>query len=128
MSGRVVFGDQLGSGLGHGDEAIVFRNKVGFAVHFDQGTQVAFNKRGDHTFSGHAACGFTCFGAQFHAQQLFGLGHVAGGFGQGFFALHHGGVGFATQFSDHACGNCSHFDSPYSVQCFKNSSYKKGAT
>jgi hypothetical protein len=60
--------------------------------------------------------GLASLGAQLDAQQLFGLGHVAIGFGQGLLAFHHRGVGLGAQFSDHACGNCSHLVSPYSVQ------------
>jgi hypothetical protein len=43
-----------------------------------------------HAFGRHAAGGLAGLGAQLDAQQFFGLGHVAIGFGQGLLALHHG--------------------------------------
>jgi hypothetical protein len=90
-----VLGHELGSGLGHGDEAVVLAHEVGFAVDFDQRAQVAFDEAGDHAFGGHARSGLASLGAQLDAQQLFSLGHVAVGLGQGLLALHHGGVGLA---------------------------------
>ncbi|MNV45690.1 hypothetical protein D3C71_1374960 [compost metagenome] len=127
--GRVVFSHQLGSGVGHGDEAVVLGDEVGFAVDFDQSTRGAVDVAGDHAFSSHARCGLASLGAQLDAQQLFSLGHVAVGFRQRLLAFHHRGVGLAAQFSNHACGNCSHLCS-FSVQFsqFRFGLKKRGLT
>jgi hypothetical protein len=114
--GGVVLGDQLGSGVGHGDEAVVLGHEVGFAVDFDHGALVAFDEGGDHAFSGHARGSLAGLGAELDAQQLFRLGQVALGFGQGLLAFHHRRIGLCAQFSHHACGNCSHRISPVSVR------------
>jgi len=100
--------DELGCGARHGQEAVVLGHEVGFAVHFQQGTHLAFNVAGDHAFSGDAARGLAGFAAELDAQELFGLGHVATGLGQGLLALHHGGVGLRTKLGHHPCGNCRH--------------------
>ena len=106
--GWIVLRDQCGCGLSHGQEAVVLGHEVGFAVHFDQGANIAGNMAGHSAFGGDTRSGFAGLVAQLDAQNLFCFGHVAIGFGQGFLALHHGGVGFRAQFCDHACCNCCH--------------------
>ena len=113
--GWVVQSSQLGSRIGQGQEAVVFGDKVCFAVDFKHGACIAFSVGHDHAFSGNAGSRFASFCTQFNAQQLFGFGHVAIGFSQSFFAFHHGGICFGAQFSDHACGN-SHLISPFRLR------------
>ena len=113
---RIVLGNQRDCRVGHGQEAVTLGDKVGFAVDFEDCAGGAIHAAGDHAFGGDAAGGFAGLAAELDAQQLFGLDHVAFGFGQGAFAFHHRRIGLATQFGDHACGNCSHFDSPNSIR------------
>jgi hypothetical protein len=67
---------------------------------------------GDHAFGGDAAGALGGLVAEAHAQDFLGLLHVAGGFGEGLLAVHHGGVGALAQFFDHGCGDFRHFESP----------------
>ena len=126
---RMVFGNQLGSGLCQSQETVVFGDEVGFAVDFQQGAGFAVHGGGHHAFSGDTGSGFAGFAAQLDAQQLFGFDQIAFGFGQGFLAFHHGGIGFGTQLGDHACSDSCHKYSSVSVQwvLFKRGC-EKGAT
>jgi hypothetical protein len=103
-----VLGHEFGSRLGQSHEAVVLANEVGFAVDFHQGTLGAVDITRHHAFGSDARCGLAGLGAELDAQQFFRLGHVAIGFCQCLLAFHHGSVGLATQFGNHACGNCSH--------------------
>jgi len=68
--------------------------------------------RGDHAFGRDARTGAGGLGAELDAQQFLGLGHVAIGLGQGLLAHHHRRVGLGAQFSNHACGNRGHLQTP----------------
>ncbi|MNS83462.1 hypothetical protein D3C72_1172500 [compost metagenome] len=105
---RVVFRYQTGSVVGQCQEIVVFRNEVGFRVHFDQGAYAVGDVGCHDAFSGDACRCFRCLAAQFDAQDLFRTSHVAFGFGQCFFAFHHWCVGFAAQFAYHRCCNRCH--------------------
>ena len=104
--------DQLGGRVGQRQETVVLGDEVGFTIDFKQSTHIAIHEAGDHAFSCDAASSLASFATQLDAQQFFGFGHVAISLGQSAFALHHWGIRLATQFSHHACGNCSHFYSP----------------
>ncbi len=107
-----ILGNQFSSRIGERQKAVVFGDEVGFAVDFKQSAHTAADEAGDHALCGDATCSLAGFAAQLDTQQFLGFGHIAFGLGQSAFALHHGRVGFAAQFSHHACGNCSHFHSP----------------
>ena len=106
--GRIALGDQLGRGLGQREEAVALGDEVGFAVDFDHGADVTVDTAGHDPFGRDAGGRLARLVAELDAQQFLGFFHVAVGLGQGPFALHHRCVGFAAQFGNHACGNCSH--------------------
>jgi len=108
--GRVLGGDEFGNVLDEGQEVVVLGDEVGLAVDFDHRAQlgVGGDVDADDAFGGHAGGSLGGLVAQLDAQDFFGLGHVASGFGQGLLALHHGCVGFLAQLLDHACGDFRH--------------------
>ena len=108
-SGRFFLSNSFGYELGKGDEAGVFGHEVGFAVHFHQSANFAFNSISQHAFGSGTAGQLAGFGAGFNAQDFFSFGHVAVGFHQGFFAFHHAQASGGTQISNHFCGNCRHY-------------------
>ena len=99
----------FGNRVGELDEAGVFGDEVGFAVHFHQRAGVAFDGVGQYAFGGGAACQFAGFGAGFDAQDFFCFFHVAVCFNQGFFAFHHAKAGGGAQVGNHFCCDFSHF-------------------
>ncbi|MNY06697.1 hypothetical protein D3C86_1394670 [compost metagenome] len=105
---RVLLGDQFGHLGREGQEVVVLRHEVGFAVQLDQHAGRAVDVRGHHAFGGHARRRLAGLVAQLDAQQLFSLVQVAIGFRQGLLAFHHRRVGLRAQFCNHACGNCRH--------------------
>ena len=113
---RIVLGHQRGGRVGERQKAVVLGHEVGLAIDFDQPTDVAGQAEGDNAFRRDAARRLARLGAQFDPQQFLCLDHIALGFGQGPFALHHRRIGLAAQLRDHACANCSHLFSPYLVR------------
>ena len=99
--GRVGYDHSLGGGGGQGQEGRVLGNEVGFAVHFHQGANAAFNEGTDDAFGDHAASHFGSLVAGLDAQDFFSLGGVAFGFHQGFLALHHAEAGSRAQIRNH---------------------------
>ena len=124
--GGIVLRNQQGTGVGQCQEAVVLGNEISFTVHFKQRSDGTVNETRDDAFGGNSSSSLAGFAAEFHTQQFFSLCHVTLRLGQRTFALHHGRVSLATQFSNHARGNCSHFDSPYSIHKIKKRP-KKGA-
>ncbi len=94
--GGIFLGDQLGNAIDKADEIFVLGYKIGFAIDFENGAGfgVRRNMQTDQAFGSHARSGFAGLAAQFDTQNFFCTLHIATCFGEGFFAFHHGGVGF----------------------------------
>ena len=83
-------------------EVLVLGDEVGLAVDLEHGAGAAVGADGgvDHAILGLAVGFFAGFGDAFFAQDVFGGGKVAIGFGERGLAVHHAGVGFFTEFLD----------------------------
>ena len=111
--GRVLASNQFSAAVHQRQEVVVLGNEIGFAVHFDDRTELAVGRDADadHAFGGNAGGRLGGLVAQLDAQDLFSLGHVASRFGQRLLAFHHRRVGLLAQFLDHACGDFRHANS-----------------
>ena len=91
-------------------EAVVFAHEVGFAVYLDERTDgaVAIEHGLDSAFLGFAVSTFGAAGDALFAQDVDGGFHVAIGFSEGFFTVHHASIGFLAEFVDGGCGDCGH--------------------
>jgi hypothetical protein len=112
QKGIKVSGRRVHHGIGHaggkGFEGLVLGHEVGFGIDFDQNPDIAASG-GDHRPLGGDPAGF--FGGcrqPLLAQDIDRLVHVAAGFGQSFFAIHHPGAGFGPQLGNHRCSNICH--------------------
>ena len=87
-------------------EVRVFRNEVGFGVHFNSNTFAAFDDNCDQTFSRGTAGFLGCFCETLGAQPVNSGFHVAVVFDQCFFRVHHACAGGFAQFFHHCCSDC----------------------
>ena len=105
---RIVLRHQRRSCISQSQEAVIFGHEVGFAIDFQHRTGIRAGTQHDDAFRGDPGSSFAGFTAQFDAQNFFCTDHIALGLGQRLFALHHGSIRLAAQFSDHGSGNRSH--------------------
>ena len=94
--------ERIGDASNKGLEAFVFRNEVRFAVHFQQqaGSGTRVDAGGDDAFLGSAVGHLAGLHDAALAEELDGGFDVAVGFGEDFFAVHHGGAGLIAEFFD----------------------------
>ncbi len=82
-----------------GLETVVFRNKVGLGVYFDDNAHLVCHvgRSVDHALSGNAACLFRGGGKTLFAQILDSLVKIAVRLGERLFAVHHAAAGLLAQ-------------------------------
>ena len=109
--GRVLAGHEFCAALRQSQELVILGDEVGFAVNFDDRTELAVgrNAHGNDAFRGNTRRGLGCLVTQLYTQNFFRLAQIAVSFGQGLLAFHHRRIGLCAQFCHHACGNCRHF-------------------
>jgi hypothetical protein len=110
--GRVLLKGNLGDTVDKSLEGFVLGYKIGFRVDFDHRTAGSLPGHGHKSLGCHPTGLLGGGGQPFLAQQIDRLLHVAGGFVQRLFTIHHPGAGFGAQVSHHACGNVCHVESP----------------
>ncbi|AEM40745.1 hypothetical protein KVU_0906 [Ketogulonicigenium vulgare WSH-001] len=88
-------------------EVDVFANEVRFRVDLDSNTATARNGNADQTFSSDAISFFSGFSQAFGAQPVGCSFHIAIGFGQSFFDIHHACARHFAQLFNH-CGGDRH--------------------
>ena len=79
----------LGEAGDHGLEISVLADEIGFRVHFDGHTATTFDQNGHKTFGGGTVGFLGSFRQTLGAQPVDRGFHVAIGFGQRFFRVHH---------------------------------------
>ena len=116
----IVLRHQRRSRISQSQEAVIFGHEVGFAIDFQHRAGIRAGTQHDDAFRGDPGSSFTGFTAQFDPQNFFCTDHIALGLGQRLFALHHGSIRLAAQFSDHGSGNRSHISLSVLKLCSKN--------